>query len=413
MAVPEKDKQVLRDLAKQIAEIASLPVQKQKAEMWTRHNRLERVRPMVLTFPEGGWDELLDESVIQTTDEFCRGLEWNLRAKLYLWEHMPGDHVVDDVIHSPIHIHDSGWGVTANPIYTDDKAGAARYEPVVRTEEDLDLIKTPRIDVDWEATKRHQEKLADIFGGILGIKPRGCSGFWFSPMDDFITWRGIGQTFIDMMDRPEWVHRAMNRLLTGALARLDQLEQQGLLSPNWDNSYIGSGALGFSDQLPQPDFDGKRVRSNDMWGHATTQIFSEVSPAMHEEFALQYEKQFLSRFGLNCYGCCEPLDKKVDLITRNLPNLRRISMSPWVDVERGAAALGKKYIFNCKPNPALLAGETWNPDYVRSYLRDVLEKTKGCVVELVMKDTHTCRNEPHRFWEYSRIALELAEEYAG
>jgi hypothetical protein len=27
---------------------------------------------------------------------------------------------------------------------------------------------------------------------------------------------------------------------------------------------------------------------------------------MHEEFALQYEKRWLERFGLTYYGCCEP-----------------------------------------------------------------------------------------------------------
>jgi len=32
---------------------------------------------------------------------------------------------------------------------------------------------------------------------------------------------------------------------------------------------------------------------------------------MHNEFALKYEIPILSRFGLNSYGCCEPLHDKI------------------------------------------------------------------------------------------------------
>jgi hypothetical protein len=89
-------------------------------------------------------------------------------------------------------------------------------------------------------------------------------------------------------------------------------------------------------KLPQGDFDGTHVRAIDQWGHATTRIFSEVSPAMHDEFALTYEK----RFGLDSYGCCEPLDGKLNII-ETIPNLRRISMSPWVDPARSAEGIGR------------------------------------------------------------------------
>ena len=45
---------------------------------------------------------------------------------------------------------------------------------------------------------------------------------------------------------------------------------------------------------------------------------------MHEEFALRYESRWLERFGLSNYGCCEPLDRKVDIIKKAVPNLRRL-----------------------------------------------------------------------------------------
>ena len=41
-------------------------------------------------------------------------------------------------------------------------------------------------------------------------------------------------------------------------------------------------------------------------------------------------------------GCCDPLDGKMKEV-RMLPNVRKISMSPWVNQDRGAAAIGRDY----------------------------------------------------------------------
>ena len=42
----------------------------------------------------------------------------------------------------------------------------------------------------------------------------------------------------------------------------------------------------------------------------------------------------------------------------------------------------------------------------------MLEKTRGCVVEIILKDISTVRNEPRRLWEWGALAARLAEEYA-
>ena len=149
----------------------------------------------------------------------------------------------------------------------------------------------------------------------------------------------------------------------------------------------------------------------DMWGQATAQIFSEVSAEMHEEFSLKYDIQWQSRFGLNCYGCCEPLHFKMDIL-RRIPRLRRISMSPKANWAAGAEKVGRDFVFSAKPNPAVFAVDKWDTDKVRTDLRRMLERTKGCNVELVMKDTQTCRNEPHRIMDWTRIAVEECKRAA-
>jgi hypothetical protein len=81
-----------------------------------------------------------------------------------------------------------------------------------------------------------------------------------------------------------------------------------------------------------------------------------------------------------------------------------------VDPARGAEGLGDRFIFSYKPNPAIIGMEAWDRALARSVLKDALDKTRGCVVEVIMKDLHECRGEPWRMWEWMDMAMELAEE---
>ena len=49
----------------------------------------------------------------------------------------------------------------------------------------------------------------------------------------------------------------------------------------------------------------------------------------------------------------------------------------------------------------------WNLAQARKNLSEVLDKTRGCVVEVVMKDISTVRYKPQRLWEWSEMAMEL------
>jgi hypothetical protein len=141
------------------------------------------------------------------------------------------------------------------------------------------------------------------------------------------------------------------------------------------------------------------------------QIFATVSPAMHDEFEIEYAIPWYNRFGLGYYGCCEPLHKKIDII-RRLPNVRKISISPWADVESAAAQIGHDYVFSRKPSPALLAVDTWNPGNVEADLKATLAACakNGCPVELILKDISTVRYQPQRLWEWSDIAARLVRD---
>lgn len=406
------DIQILRELGKAYAEAAALPVHAEKADMWRRLNRLEPVRPLVW-INEVPWHEMNveDELTLRCADPFCRPWESHLRMTLYQWRHFPGDMVLDPVLYSPYLFSDTGYGLEQQTRSSGMERGAVDFVPIITTLDDVDKIRTPEITPDWEATERDYVRLAETFDGVLPVEKRGVVHEWCAAWDNLVRWYGIQELYTAMFDNPELVRAGAERYMAATNARLDQLEALGLLSASDGNFRVGSGGLGITDQLPQPDCDPTHVRPVDQWGTATGQIFSEVSPAMHEEFCLQFERPYLERFGLSCYGCCEPLHRKVGIL-RSVRNLRRISMSPFIDLEIAAEEVGADYVFSSKPNPAYLAGEAFHPDHVRTHLREILDRTRGCRVELILKDVHTLRHEPQRLWEWEQIAMEMVEEYA-
>ena len=140
-----------------------------------------------------------------------------------------------------------------------------------------------------------------------------------------------------------------------------------------------------------------------MWGFAESQETVGISPRMFDEFVFPYQLSLLERFGLNCYGCCEPLDKRWDVV-RKVPRLRRVSVSVWANVPRMAELLGGDYVFSWKPNPAELAAPSFDEDAIRSGLRTMMRQTKSCRVEVIMKDNHTLCGDPSRAIRWTQIA---------
>ncbi len=216
---------------------------------------------------------------------------------------------------------------------------------------------------------------------------------------------------IDMIERPELVHADVERMVDAWMVELDQFVEQNLLSLDGNNTRIGSGGYGYTSQLPGNDHDPNYVKPHNMWGCSNAQIFSSVSPQMHWEFALEHDLRWLSRWGFTYYGCCEPLDQKIDIL-RKIPNLRKISVSPWCNTKRTIEQIGGDYVISRKPSPAILAEDNWHPERARQDLTDFLEQARGCHVELIMKDISTVRYQPQRLWQWAEIASEVAQKFA-
>jgi len=414
-AIPADDRRILRELGKRIADIAALPVQAERQALWTCLNDLHTARPMVWLF-EVPWNEMnVDEELtVRSTHPACKGIELQFRRKLYQWDHMQGDMVVEPFFGVGPALRDTGFGIgeQVDVARTDPTSDVVsrHYHIQIASEADIAKIQIPQISLDEEAWDRNAAFYADLFDGVLPVRKIGVRGTSVAPWDLLVRLTGVEELLADMCIRPAYVHKLIGRLTDAYTHRLDRYEQLNVLGLN--NETFSGGGYQHTTELPPPDCDPARIRPRDMWGRTMSQIFSAVSPAMHEEFALQYECKWLHRFGLTYYGCCEPLDRKVGILRANVPNLRKISMSPWIDLDVAADAIGTDYVFSWKPNPEVLAHDDWDPDFVRNDARRTLTRLKGMHVEIIMKDISTVRHDPPRLWDWARVVTEVAHEFA-
>lgn len=408
----KKDTEILQELAKKTAEIAALPVQEEKRRLWRKLNALTPERPMVM-IDQVCWNEVNKDGALnlQCKDSVLRGYEEYLRRTLYQWEHFPVDMVVESFIRIPRAIHNTGFGITVQEDIatldpTNDVVGHS-FHNQFQAEEDLEKIKMPIIKEDVEATDQRMADAHEIFDGILEPRLNGVDPY-LSLWDPISTWMGVQNALMALIETPDYMHRLAGRVTEGYLAMLDQLEEKGLLCGTQSLIHC-TGA--YTDELPAPGYNPEKPRTKDLWMFGLAQMFSTVSPQMFKEYEVDYSSRICERFGMVYYGCCDPLDGKMNEV-RMIPNVRKISMSPWVNEERGAEAIGKDYVYSRKPNPALLAFDVFDADYVRKHLSDTRDVCRryGCPLELILKDISTIRYEPQRLTRWGEIAMEVACE---
>ncbi|MCX7048448.1 MAG: hypothetical protein NTX50_23550 [Candidatus Sumerlaeota bacterium] len=409
--ISTSDCHILRDLARRVAEIAGLPVMAERRELWKKHNCLQKTRSMILIFPEGSWRELLPEASLKCETEETRRMEGQLRSRIYCHEHFQTDLPVENTWLVPKAINGaSHWGIQAKWRPAPHALGARGFDPVIFTPADLKKIRFPEVKHYEKETAWRLEEARDLLDDILDVQLKGIQHVSFHLMALYTSWRGLEQVMLDMAEEPAWLHEAMTLLEEGHRRLMQQYIELNLLDLNNDGTYHSSGGVGYTDELPPSDYNPIHIQPRDMWASAEAQELAQVSPEMHREFSLQYEKRLLAPFGLTGYGCCEDLTLKMDDVLA-IPNIRRISVSPFANVEACARKLaGRRAIFSWKPQPAHLVG-AFNEDHIRRYLQRAVDVARDhdCALEIILKDTHTCENHPERFDRWSQLAREIVD----
>lgn len=409
-----EDKEILRDLGKQLVEIVSSNRMAENTKLWLQHNKLQTTQPVILCDPENGWNEIVTEKQIKCKNSIAQHWECHLRKQLFSANEIKDNYVVEAHFNLSHIYNETQWRVSSNKNAGTTRAtnldnGAYHIECILEDYSKIHEITKPKLSIDFETTNKVLEIAHEVFDGILEVRLNSVWYWSIGLTDELVFLRGMENLMFDFIDEPDKVHEVLEILCNGVNEKLDYLEANNLFSLNNDSSYVGSGGIGFTDELPSSSFDGK-VTTKDMWGLLESQVTVGVSPSMFEEFIWPYQQKLMNRYGLISYGCCEPMDKRFDIV-KSAPNLRRVSVSPWANRSILAEKLGQNYIYSFKPSPSPLALSTLDEDIVRKELKDalIITKANNNIVEIIMKDNHTLGSNPRNLTRWAEIAREEIE----
>jgi len=405
------DREILRRLAARKMEIAADPTNRERRDAWLHHDRAAGGRTMILAEWGGVRDQHrpFGEHRLGCTGKWARGLEWTLREEIARFEELGDDHVVEPWLSVNWRITASDYGVqpVMHTTTNEGHLAARNWDPPIRDlDRDFGLLKPRSFAVDRAATQTEQARVADAIGDICAVQVRG-NPYWTMGMTivaiDLIGLEGL---MLAMYDNPDGLHRLMAFLRDDHLACNAWLEREDLLSLNNANDYIGSGSEGHTRALPQPEWQpGQPVRLRDRWVLLESQETVGVGPELFETFIFPCQHDLATRFGRVYYGCCEPVHSRWHVLKR-IPNLARVSVSPWADEAFMAAACGTQIVYSRKPNPTLISTAVCDEAAIRADLRRTLDVARGCRIELIMKDVHTLRESPARLARWVAIARE-------
>ncbi len=401
------DRTILRDLALRYMEKCADPVHDERRRLWRAHNSMkgDSIPIHVRTF---AWKEMPDAEC-ECEDPFLRAFEDRFRAELF--RQTFGDDTVLEpwvTVDAARVLPEGGlWGLPVKWIKGDDPRGAKQIDPSIKDSEDAKKLVAARHVIDEEETARRVSKLRDAIGDLItvGVDRAPAHVMWNADISTMLgELRGIEEVMYDMIDRPEWLHGVLAFMRDGILAAQQEAEDAG----DWGLCDHKNQTMPYSEELPDPSAEGLGAARRDLWCFCASQELTLVSPRMFDEFMVRYQTAIVEKFGLVAYGCCEDLTDKIDVV-RQIPNLRRIGVSPMADAARCAEQIGTDYVISYRPSPTDMVGYRFDEERIRRILRTDLEACRGCHADITLKDVETVEGDPDRVRKWVAAARDVVE----
>jgi len=408
----QNDIAIIRELAKQYMEIAQSDKHVRMRRRFRDSNDLRIVRPPLI-MEEIPWFEMNYEGALDCIceDAGMRGMEYGLRVALFREKYFKCDNYIEPcwVVHKSYSNTGNGLGAKAKEdrLVVDEKNHIVshHYHDVLEDESSLELYHDPVITPHPENDRNNVARMQEILGDTMPVVLRG-HGIYYAPWDVIPRLRGVESILIDLYERPEYLHKIIGLFTRGMSLEMDQMEKYGLYDPNGLSLHCTPASV-----TPPTDPNPDHYVCKDIWFRTMAQMFSSISPDAHDEFDLQYSIPLASRCAYTYYGCCEPLHDRIDKL-RQYPNLRKIGVSPWADVEMSAEIIGPNYVYSRKPNPAHVAG-TIDREVIRKEAIQTVEAClkHGCPLDITLKDISTVGYQPKNLMIWAETVSEVLDQY--
>jgi len=404
-----KDVSMLRELAEKYMNICADPEQEKRRTLWRKHNSLEKTRPLIYV-RAFGWDEM-PESKCVCEDSFFWQYENFFRQHIF-WNSLHDDSIFEPWITLQAVRTCNGWGLAGTRNFSDEHKGAFKVDYPIKNYSDIDKLVVPVHAIDEQKTAENAERLSDAIGDIIPVNiDRGPAyRMWTADLSTDLGYlRGIENIMMDMLDNPDWLHRLLKFMSDGVLKTHEEAEAAG----DWGLCAHQNQAMPYAEELKDPAANINGVKRKELWGYMAAQELTAVSPAMHDEFMLQYQLPILKHFGLVAYGCCEDLSNKIDML-RQIPNLRRIAVSPFANVAKCVEQIAQDYVISYRPNPSdMVSYGGFNKERITSILTKDLEACKDSHVDITLKDVETVEGDPERVKKWVNVTRSVIDKVFG
>lgn len=406
-----KDRERLRYLAAHQLEIANSPKNLERVELWKRHNMYKGERPPI-HIEVGTFAHEAITPLLRCEDEASRNIEYKLISNFINLEQFDDDKVVPPYFQQTYDIFFTLFGhhIKQTTIKKADGTEMGHHFEHIIDDlyDDFDKIKSPSVyGVNKESTMQKFELYNDIFGDILPVRLIS-DGLYSTPTQHVVHMMGMENMLYSMYDYPHEFKEMMDRIADDYIAYFKKLESENVLLQNKTFEWVCQGSMAFYDE---PDKEGQ-IKTTDLWGFMDSQETVGVSPQMFRDFIFPCYKKIASVFGRLNYGCCEPVNTFWEDI-KTLPNLKKVSISPWCDEDFMAEQLRNSgIIYHRKPSPNYLGvGAKLDEDAFRKHIEKTVKTAKSCKLEICQRDVYTVNKDMDKVRRYVQIIRETIDKY--
>ncbi|MCL2033132.1 MAG: hypothetical protein FWG94_00210 [Oscillospiraceae bacterium] len=403
--INQQDRTVLRELAKKQLAYANSQKNLDIIDEWRRHAARKPGRPMVHIEIDTFQHEIIEPRLC-CSEETSRQLE-RLIYHTFINQELFGD---DKPIPPYFPIEWKGdfrlFGYEITRTKAQGSVGHQFNHVIGDLEEDFDKLNLTESGIDVAATEQFKSIAEDAFGDILPVKMvQNC--LYAVPTQQIVHLMGMENMYIAMMDYPELFSRMMIRAADDYIAWFKKLEHGGYLLPAHSFETLGQGSFCFTDELP---YEGK-VTTNNVWGFLDSQETVSISPDMFAEYILPCYRKIADCYGLLSYGCCEPVHTVWECL-KIMPNMRKVSISPWCDeIYMGEQLRKSNVIYHRKPSPNYLGVDAkLDEEAVHSHIMQTLHAAAGCTLEITQRDVYTVHGNPAKVRRYVEIIRKCVQQ---
>ena len=407
MTISQKDREILRELAKKQVELAASPRNQQLYQDWMAYGSSKLpARPMIKIEIDTFEHQILP-ALMKCEGEQARQIEARMLRPIANFTLFEDDTLVPDHYAVANHLKFIPFGLEVKK----EETGSLGHHfiPYLHDlEEDEHLLGASQYASDEDGATKEADEAAEIFGDILPVKRIStCAGCCLT--QDIVHIMNMDDMYIAMMDDEDRFHAMMRRLTDDYIAFFKMLEAEGHLISGARMQHLGQGSYCFTNELEDSI---PQAKLKNMWLFMDSQETAGISPAMYEELIWPYYAEIMSHFGLVSYGCCEASHPIWDNCLSTMPNLRKVSISPWCNEEfMGEHLQGTGVTFHRKPPATLLGMDTPNLDEaaVLECFRKTKNAAKGCKLEVAQRDVYMVGHSPEKVKRYVQLARQGLE----